>query len=576
MSNIVQGAALTPETPISGNAAEATPITGSASQGPVIINDYVIDLEEVADGVQLTVRKGSEVQTALIPMGSGGGGASSWKELQDKPVEMVGSDTLTWDGNTDGLESTDLAGDGSMLIYKISDSTPSIDYFSENTILTIMLDGEETQEYSTVVDTGNGALANTMAWFFIVLEDMEGPYGTMRKGLYFRAINNNTYAKSLTIPGYTGFTTEKIAASHLYQPDWNQTDESKPDYVKNKPFGEQTVAGDTLTWDGNTEGLVCEVDSFYKVSDAIVSMVDFANGGCYSSEVQGQSTSIEFTADDVTEVTSGVVMLPDSAVWCVSEEGVGVDIGDGLIFDETGIYFLMLPNGARVVSLTIPGYTGFTRTEIKKIDTKYLPEHLQFGDVKNVILAEQELAVEEGMCTAAISATIIPGDRLAIVYDGETYDCEVFLVYDSIAFGNASIAGQDEDTGEPFCGVYADGALMFIPADETSSSHTVQVLRLEYNKLPLEYYTAQTVLYVNGNDTYVYVDKNCTTKATYRYVERALNSGMIALHRCVNGLLTEVYIVCYVFTTDLKSWHLMPVANAGAGVEYHTAEYTPE
>lgn len=128
--------------------------------------------------------------------------------------------------------------------------------------------------------------------------------------------------------------------------------------------------GDTLTWDGNTDGLVCAADVFYKVYDAIVSIADFDNGGRYTSYVMGQTGSVEFTADDVMELATGVVMLPDSGVWCVSDDGVGVDLGDGLVFKESGVYFMCTPVPMFITSLTIPGYTGFVTEEL---NAKYLP-----------------------------------------------------------------------------------------------------------------------------------------------------------------------------------------------------------
>ena len=50
--------------------------------------------------------------------------------------------------------------------------------------------------------------------------------------------------------------------------------------LEDRPFGETTavVGGDTLTWDGNTEGLVNVLDQQFKVSDVVPVLSDFANG----------------------------------------------------------------------------------------------------------------------------------------------------------------------------------------------------------------------------------------------------------------------------------------------------------
>lgn len=150
------------------------------------------------------------------------------------------------------------------------------------------------------------------------------------------------------------------------QTDWNQMDETAPDFLKNKPFWDMLTGGNTLYWDGNTDGLVNQLDTFYKVSDSIVSMDDLANG---CTVVQDGYTE-NLPVDAIMELVSGIITTAISSVWFVAEQGVGVDLGDGLIFTESGVYFMAV-NGGYVSSLTIPGYTGFPVT--KKMDEKYLP-----------------------------------------------------------------------------------------------------------------------------------------------------------------------------------------------------------
>lgn len=122
----------------------------------------------------------------------------------------------------------------------------------------------------------------------------------------------------------------------------------------------ETIGVDTLTWDGNTEGLVSAVNLFYKVSNAIVSMSDLANGYIITSG----DTIATLPSELVTEMATGVLMLVDGYAWSISEEGVGVDIGDGLVFTEAGVYFLR-DGEAFTSSLTIPGYTGFAKEVLK-------------------------------------------------------------------------------------------------------------------------------------------------------------------------------------------------------------------
>ena len=202
MSNTIQGAAITPE----------TPLQASVAQGPVIINDYVIDLQEVPEGVQLTVRKGSEEQTAVIPMG-GSGGVSSWNDLTDKPFGEVYGDTLTWDGNTEGRASI---GDE---FYKVSDVVITASDITNGCTLSIAasntLLGTETAE---VDDSTPGLLTMIVGSYqaisvteeFCVQNGVPGG-----AGIYFMVIAN-VYVSALTIPGYTGFpSTKKLDAKYL-------------------------------------------------------------------------------------------------------------------------------------------------------------------------------------------------------------------------------------------------------------------------------------------------------------------------------------------------------------------------
>lgn len=191
------------------------------------------------------------------------------------------------------------------------------------------------------------------------------------------------------------------------QSDWNQTDSTAADFIKNKPFGDSPTGGDTLTWDGNTEGLVNAINMFYKVSDAIVTIDDFANGWSY---VMSDGRIGSETAEYASEYAPGVVSA--LSMWCIAESGVGVDIG-GLAFPESGIYFANI-DGMHTTSVTIPGYTGFPST--KKIDPKYLPS---VGGIKYVYINEDDDGNHTANATYAQIATWIKsGLDVKCIYAG--------------------------------------------------------------------------------------------------------------------------------------------------------------
>lgn len=130
-----------------------------------------------------------------------------------------------------------------------------------------------------------------------------------------------------------------------------------------------SVGGDTLTWDGNTEGLVNVENLFYKLSDATPTLDDFSNGGSVKMKTPEMEAVQEFTLSDVESMVTDDLLCP-YGVACVRPEQVGV-VFDGLVFPEPGTYFSRTPDVTQVLSITIHGYTGFVK---KRINPEYLPK----------------------------------------------------------------------------------------------------------------------------------------------------------------------------------------------------------
>ena len=161
------------------------------------------------------------------------------------------------------------------------------------------------------------------------------------------------------------------------------------DDLTDRPFGEYTAYGDTLTWDGNTEGLYNVLGMFYKVSDAIPTLADLQNGGAftiYGADVLFSSDNI-MNVEDLGAGNDCVVILinGDPAVGVALKEGASATLGGvTATFEETGVFLLgqfaeTLNAFVYISKLTIKGYTGFENTKVKTIDYKYLPEALRFG-----------------------------------------------------------------------------------------------------------------------------------------------------------------------------------------------------
>ncbi len=190
--------------------------------------------------------------------------------------------------------------------------------------------------------------------------------------------------------------------------------------LTDKPFGETVVGGDTLTWDGNTEGLLCVGGVYYKVSDATPNKTDFANGAIVSEVFDGDPSQYDVAADTVQEV-NGLLMLRNY-IAIVPAGAVGVDFG-GFAFSEPGTYFYHSPDLEKKTygaSLTIPGYTGFPTKAIKPIDKKYLPDDVG-GGTKIVVATITEDDSGNLSCdktSEELSEPYMNGATLRVKYNG--------------------------------------------------------------------------------------------------------------------------------------------------------------
>lgn len=133
-------------------------------------------------------------------------------------------------------------------------------------------------------------------------------------------------------------------------------------------FGETVEKGDTLTWDGNTEGLVNAGGAFYKVSDAV--LTDEQIKGCSFSLPDGTTVMIGDSWDGM--VASGYYsedcVVPEVIAFARKENATL----KGITFPEPGIYCMAI-EGTYIASVTVPGYGGFESKTVTPLDEKYMP-----------------------------------------------------------------------------------------------------------------------------------------------------------------------------------------------------------
>lgn len=139
-----------------------------------------------------------------------------------------------------------------------------------------------------------------------------------------------------------------------------------------KDIGEEPTGGDTLYWDGNTEGLVSG-DYYYLVSDAVPGLTDMPDIVDYS--IGGDDGSIVHLSGIIYDFSDAIgieyFVLVDNDGWPMVRF-----ISQDFTVENTpikkGIYFWKNPESNEYISsLTINGYTGFPL--IKPVPEKYLP-----------------------------------------------------------------------------------------------------------------------------------------------------------------------------------------------------------
>lgn len=136
---------------------------------------------------------------------------------------------------------------------------------------------------------------------------------------------------------------------------------------------DETVLGDTLTWDG-TDSDVVVADMLHLAFEDLPPIEVFDNGdymvsGMYS---YGQIAFPEMKLSEVILASSDKYICIGEFVMFIYEDNVSVTELGGLTFPKKGVYFMKQAN-TYLSSLTIEGANCFPTSTPKQIDSKYLP-----------------------------------------------------------------------------------------------------------------------------------------------------------------------------------------------------------
>ena len=231
------------------------------------------------------------------------------------------------------------------------------------------------------------------------------------------------------------------------QSDWNQTDETAADFIKNKPFGDFPAGGDTVVWDGNSDGHISMLGTYIKVSDEILTMNDLANGAVVTFPSIGYF--VELPPDAFEEMNGMIVSEAFIVIPYDNFDASELFEEEGIVFPEAGIYVIST-NGA--VSITIPGYTGFP--DSKRLSSEYAPvtkfyvnvseSKMYFYTDKKCTVKAKKTDVREAVANGTFVAQMFNGSRLGDVFLSIGY--ANFDGANNVCYGVGAVSTNGEPT----------------------------------------------------------------------------------------------------------------------------------
>lgn len=265
----------------------------------------------------------------------------------------------------------------------------TVDYTSNGPIKTYYTD----VDYATIAAAVNKKNVIVRCWRNF--GGSGGPTGAYQSGyqyyLYYRVPNpgyltfrsildrNNTYEEFTILYDGSCYFTEFEISGLVKTTAQELTDRQKEQVRKNigagtadewSDLGESvTNLGDTLTWDGNTEGKPNVENGWFKISDCTPGVDDVANGLSFiiagdEYSVTGEEIQAAYYEDGVCEYVHPEI---GALVLFILPHDVEIS---GI---QSGLYVYCVSKEAYISSLTIPGY-NFTESTIKPVPEKYLPE----------------------------------------------------------------------------------------------------------------------------------------------------------------------------------------------------------
>lgn len=358
-----------------------------SSTTPGNVGDYYIDIDtgKVYQCVDVTTQ-GDDLGFVTVYANGGNKnttyvwkstGASSWNDLEDKPFyeeeEVVNEPlNITWDGNTEGLESIDTG--WGFNLYMLSD-----------VVLT-----DENVKSATITAGGLSAQVSDI-WDNLLVTDEFVSFGPLELGLMVIKKVPSEFIDGVFIPK-AGIWVDDAVTSLSFVTEIQQTKTVThpldPKFLPDGyPYEEEKVVKEPLniTWDGNTEGLVSVIDMFFKVSDAVLTDEQIKSG---TVTIGTEPFSIASMWDEAPEGgISDELVMPCEFVAFVRK--AGATYRGAMEFPECGVYLIRYDENTYASSLTTTEPVEHTKTVAHKLDPKFLPDNVGVG-VKYVTIGEDD------------------------------------------------------------------------------------------------------------------------------------------------------------------------------------------
>lgn len=389
--------------------------TGSAVTIPNNVTGYVCTYEQLNEKyIPSTIAR---VGDSYAKSESDAKYASSWNDLTDKPFYeetiVVKSDTLTWDGNTDGLVVIENEG-AANVYYKVSDEIPTIDDLIGGSATIINDSGSKITielNETNMVDL-DGCIQDFDGNFMVLNRTsitVDGVTITFPStGTYLCKYTHGTFTSSLTLPGYGKFASEQTMVKRL--------DEKYLPYSEASPTIK--IVGDAT--DGNLEGkdtFIANGNTLYKVSDLVPSVQDIVGATCTNHYTDGYKDGPHvITPLDVGAFDGGYLACSSIVVVQKCEMNI---MGTTVVAPSTGIYFLYYDY--LTVELNIHPIT--------KIHKDWLPDEYQA--VRTAVIRQDD---NSGLCSVNLTFEEAENARM----NGVCLDFRMIVVEE----GNENLAYQ--------------------------------------------------------------------------------------------------------------------------------------